>query len=72
MKGEAYSYLNDEAKDFIVDVYKETGEVLLTEKNKKDGMIYINPDFIEYLGLSDEEKASFEKEIRAIGWPFEE
>ena len=60
LKGEAYSYLNDEAKDFIVDVYKETGEVLLTEKNKKDGMIYINPDFIEYLGLSDEEKAKYQ------------
>ena len=34
LKGDAYSYLPEEAKDYIEKVYEETGNVLFTEKNK--------------------------------------
>ena len=30
----SYSYLPTEAKEYIKEVYEETGEVILTEKNK--------------------------------------
>ena len=55
---ESYSYLPKEAKNYIKAVYEETGEVVLTEKNKKDNMPYLNSEYIEYLGMSDEEKES--------------
>ena len=49
LKTNNYSYLNSNAKDYIRNYYNETGEVLLTEKNKEDGKAYLNPDYIEYL-----------------------
>ena len=52
----SYAYLPAEAKAYIEKVYEETGEVVLTEKNKEDNKPYLNPDYIEYLELSDEEK----------------
>lgn len=52
----SYSYLPKEAKYFIKEVYEETGQVVLTEKNKKDNQPYLNSQYISYLKLSDEEK----------------
>ena len=61
LKTESYSYLGKEAKNYIKEAYKETGEVVLTEKNKKENEPYLNPRFINYLELSDEEKAKVEE-----------
>ena len=52
----SYSYLPKEAKNFIKEVYEETGEVVLTEKNKKSNAPYLNTQYIAYLELSEEEK----------------
>ena len=51
-----YAYLPQEAKDYIREVYETTGEVILTEKNKEDNKLYLNPQYVEYLSLSDKEK----------------
>lgn len=48
-----YSYLPEPAKDYIREHYKETGEVLLTEKNKEEDKNYLNPQYIEYLVKGD-------------------
>ena len=58
LKNKSYSYLPIEAKNYIKEVYKETGEVILTEKNKKVNELYLNPQYVEYLTYSDEEKES--------------
>ena len=52
----SYSYLPNDAKDYIKKIYEDTGEVILTEKNKEDNKPYLNPDYIEYLELSEKEK----------------
>lgn len=57
LKSESYNYLPLEAKKYIEDVYNETGKILLTEKNKKENTPYLNPTFIAYLTLSEEEKS---------------
>lgn len=49
LKGDAYSYLPEEAKDYIEKVYEETGNVLFTEKNKIENVPYLNPKYVEYL-----------------------
>lgn len=49
LKTAEYSYLSEKVKDFIRKHYNETGELLLTEKNKENGKAYLNPDYIEYL-----------------------
>ena len=49
LKTNSYSYLSSNVKDYIRDYYNDTGEVLLTEKNKVVGKEYLNPDYIEYL-----------------------
>ena len=46
---ESYNYLPEEAKDYIKKVYEETGELVLTEKNKEEELPYLNPDYVEYL-----------------------
>lgn len=56
LKTEYYAYLPKAAQDYIKEVYEETGEVLLTEKNKKENTLYLNPNYVTYLQLSDEEK----------------
>ena len=60
LKTESYSYLSPAVKEYIEDIYNETGEIILTEKNKKDNTPYLNPKYIEYLNLSDEEKNNIE------------
>ena len=52
----AYSYLPNEAKEYIKSVYEKTGNIILTEKNKEDDKPYLNPDYVEYLSMSNEEK----------------
>ena len=56
LKTEYYAYLPKAAQNYIKDVYEETGEVLLTEKNKEVNEPYLNPNYVTYLQLSDEEK----------------
>jgi len=56
LKSEHYSYLPLEAKNYIKEVYKESGEIVLTEKNKEENKPYLNPDYIEYISLPQEEK----------------
>ena len=56
LNGQYYSYLPLEAKEYIKDIYEETGKVILSEKNKIVNKPYLNPDYIEYLSLTDEQK----------------
>ena len=51
-----YAYLPKEAQEYIRDVYNTTGEVMLTEKNKKEKMPYLNPIYVDYLTYDDEKK----------------
>ena len=53
-----YSYLPEPAKDYIREYYHETGEVLLTEKNKEEDKNYLNPQYIEYLVKGDKSSAA--------------
>lgn len=55
-----YSYLPVEAKNYIKNIYKQTGEVMLTEKNKVTNEPYLNPMYVEYLVMSPKEKADVE------------
>lgn len=57
LSSESYSYLSDNTKKYIEEVYNKTGEVILTEKNKKENTPYLNPSYNEYLSLSNEEKS---------------
>lgn len=56
LESEEYSYLPEEAKEYVTKAYEATGEVILTEKNKKKNQVYLNPDYITYLQLSGKEK----------------
>ncbi len=49
LRTESYTYLPKEAKDYIREVYNETGVILHTEKNKEENEEYLNPSYIEYL-----------------------
>ena len=56
LKTEYYAYLPKEAQNYIKEIYEETGEVILTEKNKKSNELYLNPQYVQYLTYSEEEK----------------
>ena len=56
LKQKAYSYLPLQAKNYVRQVYEETGEVILTEKNKEENTPYLNPKYVEYLELNNEKK----------------
>lgn len=60
LESSAYNYLPKEAKNYIKSVYEETGEILLTEKNKKENEEYLNPAYVDYLTLTDVEKSEEE------------
>ena len=45
---------------YIGMVYEETGEIIKTEKNKKENEPYLNPKYVDYLTLSEEEKEEVE------------
>lgn len=55
LESSSYEYLPKEAKNYIKKVYEETGEVLLTEKNKKENFPYLNPNYVDYLVGGQEE-----------------
>ncbi|MBO5096596.1 MAG: InlB B-repeat-containing protein [Bacilli bacterium] len=56
-----YAYLPPEAKNYIKEVYDDNGEIIiLTEKNKEDNKPYLNPEYIEYLELNEEERKKVE------------
>lgn len=57
-----YTYLPQEAQEYVKETYEKTGDLILTEKNKKENSPYLNPEYIDYLTLSEEEK----KEIDSI------
>ena len=59
LETEDYAYLPSSAKFYIQRMYKETGTVVLTEKNKKPGVPYLNPKYVEYLEASPEEKEKY-------------
>ncbi len=56
LASESYSYLPKEAKNYIKEVYEETGEVILTEKNKEENVPYLNPKYVDYLSIDNKEK----------------
>lgn len=58
LKTNAYSYLSPAVQEYIKNVYEESGEVVLTQKNKKENLAYLNPQYIDYLNMSEEEKES--------------
>ncbi len=60
LRSKYYSYLPQEAKDYVRDVYEQTGNIVLTEKNKKVNTPYLNPQYVTYLGLDEEEKEKIE------------
>ena len=55
----AYSYLPESAKILIENEAKK-GNRVLTEKNKEPNKVYLNPRYVEYLNLSEEERDNFE------------
>jgi len=59
LKSKYYSYLPLEAKNYIKEVYEETGELILTEKNKEENLPYLNPQYAEYLSLENEEQIKY-------------
>jgi len=56
LKSESYSYLSPAAKKYVKEVYENSGELILTEKNKKQNKPYLNPKYALYLSLSEDEK----------------
>ena len=62
LKKSSYSYLPLEAQNYIKEVYEETGDLILTEKNKVPKLPYLNPEYVEYLSLSLDEQ----KEVNVI------
>lgn len=56
LQSESYSYLPKEAKNYVREVYKRSGNVLLTEKNKKEGRPYLNPNYVNYLIMDEKTK----------------
>lgn len=68
LKTEAYEYLPNIVKKYIEDVYKDTGEILLTEKNKQDNKPYLNPDYIEYLSYLSNYSSNEYKDGRILNY----
>lgn len=60
LEAPAYKQLSAEAKETVVDFYEQTGEIVLLEENHEPDSPYLNPDYLSYLELDDEEKAKVE------------
>jgi len=60
LKSESYFYLPAEAQNYIKKVYEETNEVILTEKNKVAKQPYLNPAYVDYLALTEEEQREYD------------
>ena len=70
---ESYSYLSNEAIEYIKEVYKKTNEVILTEKNKELNKPYLNPEYVKYLSLSSEQRENVEviPEVYSIDYKYD-
>lgn len=66
-ENEAYSYLPESAKEFIKEEAKK-GTRVLTEKNKEPGQLYLNPNYVNYLTMSAEEKSSVQVIPEVYTW----
>ena len=62
LENKYYSYLPQEAKEYIEEVYEETGQIIKTEKNREENVPYLSPKYVEYLSLTKEEQ----KEVSEI------
>lgn len=51
-----YNYLPKQARNYIKELYMKTGNLILTEKNKKENIPYLNPNYVSYLLMSNEKK----------------
>ena len=60
LKSRDYSYLPKEAKNYIKNIYNNSGVIIRTEKNKEDNKPYLSPDFVSYISMSKEEKKDIE------------
>ncbi|MDD6388845.1 MAG: hypothetical protein PUA68_07285 [Bacilli bacterium] len=49
INSDEYNYLPEEIKEYIQNEYNETGNIILTEKNKIEGESYLNPEYVEYI-----------------------
>ena len=49
INSEEYNYLPEEIKEYIQNEYNETGNIILTEKNKIEGESYLNPEYVKYI-----------------------
>lgn len=59
LKSNDYSYLPKYAQNYIKEVYENTGNIILTEKNKEADKPYLNPDYIEYLKTKESSKYGY-------------
>ena len=59
LESEYYSYLPIEAKNYLRAYYEETGDILLTEKNKEENTPYLNPQYVEYISSSTDEQSEY-------------
>ena len=66
LKEKEYSYLPVKAQNYIEEVYNKTGQILKTEKNKEENQVYLNPRYVDYLALSDREKAEVDAIPNAV------
>ena len=55
LASESYSYLPAIVQQYIEDVYIDTGELILTEKNKGYNDYYLNPEYVDYLVAENKE-----------------
>ena len=61
LKDSSYSYLPSEAIEYIEKVYYETGNLILTEKNKVENTPYLNPAYVDYLVMDSSKKEQIEE-----------
>ncbi len=64
-----YTYLPKKAYNYIIKYYEETGIILKTEKNKKNGEAYLNPDFIIY--LENNSDSSYVPNITTVDYSYD-
>lgn len=64
---DAYSYLPESAKVFILDEASK-GRKVLTEKNKEPGQLYLNPIYVDYLTMSPAQQSNVEIIPEAYTW----
>ena len=66
-ESDAYSYLPESAKEFILEEANK-GVRVLTEKNKKSGELYLNPIYVDYLTMSPAEQSNLQVVPEVYTW----